>query len=188
MAAPNYVPVPTPDEKYYESPPRRNDSWRAERPGDLADGQPRGAGLGSQGPDQGYALKLVRRFEDRAVLRSGERWEDAAAGCVLVALKRASLFGRAPVVHDLEIAFRLFGYLDDPADDQLAELRAEAFDRVDNPHHYPEARRITDSVPEHTLRQTPAQIASAHERDWTTLIDADVLGGGHDGHTDHADH
>ena len=175
MAAPNYVPRPTDRAKYYESPPRRSDSWRAERPGDLSGGQPKGAGLGRQGPDQGYALKLVRQFEDRVVLRDGERWEDAAAGSVLVALKRASMFARAPVIHDLEIAFRIFGYLDDPADDELAALRAAAFDRVDNPHHYLEARRIIDAVPESTLRQTPQQVASAHERDWSALIDAESL-------------
>ena len=134
-----------------------------------------GAGLGRQGPDQGYALKLVRQFEDRVVLGDGERWEDAAAGCVLVALKRASMFGRAPVIHDLEIAFRIFGYLDEDVDDELAALRGDAFDRVDNPHHYLEARRIIDSVPESTLRQSPQQIASAHDRDWKALIDTDAL-------------
>ena len=182
MAAPNYVPRSASAEKYYESPPRRKDSWVAQRPAELAEGQPRGAGLGHQGPDQGYALKLVRGFEDKVALRSGERWEDAAAGCVLVALKRASLFGRAPVSHDLEIAFRVFGYLDDPADDELADLRAEAFDRVDNPHHYLEARRITDAVPEATLRQTPAQVASAHDRDWASLLDVAALSAGHGDH------
>ena len=143
------------------------------------------AGLGRQGPDQGYALKLVRQFEDRVVLRDGERWEDASAGCVLVALKRASMFGRAPVIHDLEIAFRIFGYLDDPADDDLVALRADAFDRVDNPHHYLEARRIIDSVPEDTLRQNPKQVAAAHDRDWSALIDTDALvPAGHDHHDD----
>lgn len=185
MAAPNYVPRQTDTAKYYESPPRRGDSWRAERPGDLTDGQPKGAGLGRQGPDQGYALKLVRSFEDRVVLTDGERWEDAAAGCVLVALKRASMFGRAPVIHDLEIAFRIFGFLDDPAADELVALRSDAFDRVDNPHHYLEARRIIDAVPDDTLRQTPKQVAAAHDRDWSSLIDVEALTpASHDHHAD----
>ncbi len=185
VAAPNYIPIPDAGPKYYESPPRRGESWRAERPGDIPDGLPSGNGLGNQGPDQGYALKLVKSFEDKVTLRAGERWEDAAAGCVLVALKRASLFGRAPVVHDLDIAFRIFGYLDDPAPDQLVELRAEAFDRVDNPHHYLEARRITDSVADDVLRKTPAQVEAAYERDWESLIDVVSLSPSHDaGHDD----
>jgi len=57
MAAPEYVPVkPMDDVRAYESPPRRPDPWKAVRPGDLHGSQPRGDGLGSPGPDQGYAL------------------------------------------------------------------------------------------------------------------------------------
>jgi hypothetical protein len=170
VAAPNYVPVTSSTSKYYESPPRRGESWLAERPGDIPDGQPGGEGLGNQGPDQGYALKLVKRFEDVVHLRSGERWEDASAGAVVVALKRASLFGRAPVQHDLEIAFRVWGFLDETVATELVVARREMFDRVDNPHHYLEARRIAEAVPVSTLRVTPAAVASKYDKDWTSLI------------------
>lgn len=185
MAAPNYVPTGPGHEKYYESPPRRRDSWRAERPGDIPDHWPEGPGLGNQGPDQGYALRLVHLYEDRVHLKAGERWEDAAAGCVQVALKRASAFGRAPVVHDLEVAFRIFGFLDEAPANDLVTLRAEAFDQVANPHHYLEARRIADSVSEEVLRQPPSLIERLHGTNWSSLIDVDVLltsvaGGAHD--------
>ena len=175
VAAPNYVPAKHGHSRYYESPPRRGDSWRADRPGDIPGGVPDGRGLGRQGPDQGYALKLVRQFEDKVHLASGERWEDAAAGAVLVALKRASLFGRAPVRHDLEIAFRVWGFLDDLTDDDLVELRKDLFDRVDNPHHYLEGRRIVDATPESTLRADVATVESVHARDWRELIDIAAL-------------
>lgn len=176
VSAPNHVPQKPSSDKYYESPPRRSDSWRAERPGDLVDGQPVGTGFGSQGPDQGYALKLVKQFEDRVNLVDGERWADAAAGCVLVGLKRASLFGRAPVNHDLDIAFRVWGFLDDEPADALVALRKRAFARVDNgAHHYLECRRITDAVPADVLRQTPKLIETAHGQDWSALIDTDVF-------------
>jgi len=170
VAAPNYVPISSTKAKYYESPPRRGESWLAQRPGDIPGGLPGGEGLGNQGPDQGYALKLVKHFKDEVHLRSGERWEDAAAGAVVVALKRASLFGRAPVRHDLDIAFRVWGFLDETVPTELVEQRRDMFDRVDNPHHYLEARRIAEAVPESTLRQTPAAIAAAYAKDWTSLL------------------
>ena len=50
-----------------------------------ADSEPQaGPGMGHQGPDQGYALKLAQRFAGRLVLAGGERrttrWPDAAPG------------------------------------------------------------------------------------------------------------
>ena len=111
MAAPNYVPVTLVDQPRQDEPPKPPDSWWAVRPGDLVAGQPVGPKLGRQGPDQGYALTLARRFDDKLYVFEGENKEDAVAGCVAVALKRASLFGRAPVIHDLDLAFRLFGFV-----------------------------------------------------------------------------
>ncbi len=174
MAAPDHVQIRS-QAKYYESPPSGRPSWWADRPGEISEGIEPGPGLGCQGPDQGYALKLVGRFEDRVRLGDGERWEDAAAGCVCVGLKRASLFGRAPVIHDLEIAFRIWGFLDESVDAELAELRRPLFARVDNPHHYLELRRIIDAVPAEELVSTPDAVARAHETNWKSLIDVDGL-------------
>ena len=65
MAAPDYVPNDTAvADRHYVSPPRRPQPWVADRPAELTNGQPTGAGLGIPGPDQGYALRLARRFED----------------------------------------------------------------------------------------------------------------------------
>src|SRR5690606_35188820 len=119
MAAPEYVPQPKDDApRTYESPPWRPESWFADRPADLDGPQPYGPRLGYPGPDQGYALKLARRFEGKLVLTPGEDEEDAIIGCVEVANKRASLFGRAPIVHDLTVAFALWGFLSE-ADPEL---------------------------------------------------------------------
>ena len=66
VAAPDYVPTrPTDRPRRYESPPRRGNSWSPDRPADLLEGQPAGERLGSQGPDQGYALTLVHQFEGK---------------------------------------------------------------------------------------------------------------------------
>lgn len=170
MAAPEYVPQ-TPDQavRDYESPPRRPDSWRASRPGDIPAGSPRGDRFGAPGPDQGYIYVLARRFEGQLQLASDEREEDAIVGCIGVALKRASLFGRAPVLHDLTVALTAWGYLGDAAPDLIA-FRQPLFEEVANPHHYAEQRRVVDLVPEDTLRRSPQEVAEAHRSDWRRLL------------------
>ena len=51
-----------------------------------------------------------------------EHAEDVIAGCVAVATRRASMFRRAPVIHDLDIAFTVWGYLDPSPPADLVEL------------------------------------------------------------------
>ncbi|MDQ4098264.1 MAG: hypothetical protein M3144_10400 [Actinomycetota bacterium] len=174
VAAPDYVPVTYANQprKSLALPPGRR--WKAERPGDLLRGQPKGPGLGAPGPDQGYALALVDRFHDDLRLAEGEHGEDAIAGCVAVALRRASLYGRAPVVHDLELAFGAFGYLDEaPAD--LVEWRRSRF--LGAAHDYWIQRAVADGMPETTLRMTPADIRS-RLGEWRTLLAVEVGAGG----------
>jgi hypothetical protein len=171
MSAPEFVPRAviggTPS---YESPPRRPDSWLAVRPGDLAGSrQPAGPLLGVQGPDQGYALTLARRLRDQLVLADGERADDAIAGCLGIALRRAALFGRAPVIDDLRLAFNLFGFLDADPPADLDEFRRPRFAGLNSSHHYAEARELANLVPESTLRMTPDQVA-ARRGDWRTLL------------------
>jgi hypothetical protein len=176
MAAPEFVPVrPLDDVRAYSSPPRRPTSWWAHRPGDLESRQPTGAGLGSPGPDQGYAYVLARRFDDRLVLADGEHHDDVVQGCFLVALKRASLFGRAPVIHDLTVAFTVWGFLDDPAPADLVAVRKRAFEGAANPNHYLEQRRIVDAVPSETLRLQPTTVTERHRADWRSLLDLEEL-------------
>ena len=173
MAAPEYVPVkPMDDVRSYESPPRRPDPWKADRPGDLVGAQPTGDRLGNQGPDQGYALKLANEvFEPR--LKTGDvDVHDAIAGCVPIALKRASIFGRAPIAHDLRLAFALFGFLEEEPPRPLAELRRRIFAGVSHPHHYGEARAIVDAVPESTLRLAHDEV---NPTDWRELLDLERL-------------
>jgi len=132
MSAPSHVPSRPNQPKAYTSPPRRAGSWRANRPGDVVGApQPRGAALGNQGPDQGYVMKLAKGFADQLVLSPGEHAADAVEGACTVALRRASLFGRAPMRDDIEIAFTLFGYLAE-APTELIAHRRESFDEV---HH-----------------------------------------------------
>jgi hypothetical protein len=173
MAAPEYVPVELGRElRSYESPPRKPDPWYPARPGELSGPQPRGELLGYPGPDQGYVLVLARRFEGKLTLADGEREADAIAGCIGVALRRASLFGRAPVVHDLSVAFAVWGFASD-APTELVEARRPLFAEVANPLHYGDQRRIADLVRESALRLGPAEARAQHARDWRSLLNLD---------------
>ncbi len=172
MAAPDYVPRdPLGAPRAYRSNPRRPESWIADRPGEVVDGgQPRGDGLGSPGPDLGYALLLARTIDDRLVLAPGESREDAVAGLVAIAMRRSSLFGRAPVIHDLTVAATIWGLLDEDPDPELLARRRQHFAGVANQHHYPELRDLVDSVPEATLRRTPDQVRSDHAGGWRPAL------------------
>jgi hypothetical protein len=171
MAQPEYVPA-DPKTRVSERLPTPL-AWKADRPGEVVHhgGQPTGDRFGTAGPDQGYALKLARRWEDKLVMAPGEHREDAVVGCVAVALKRAALFMRAPVTYDLEAAFALYGYLADaPAD--LVAFRQPRFESC--AHDYNQVRDIVDGVPEPTLRLTPADVTSGvASGGWKALLGVD---------------
>jgi hypothetical protein len=172
MAAPEYVPLrPGRTDKAYESPPRRPDSWLADRPGEIVDdgAQPEGRDLGYQGPDQGFALKLANAQRDKLQLTDREHADDALTGCVAVAMRRASIYGRAPMIYDITLALELFGFLDDAAPEELVAWRKPVFEELANPHHYFEVRRLVAQVPESTLRMTPAEV-KVRRADWRTLL------------------
>lgn len=170
MSQPQNVPSKPLSPAHYSSPPRRDRVWRANRPGDVfATGQPEGDLFGSQGPDQGYALKLANSMVDELQLTPGEHADDVVAGCVAVGLKRASAFGRAPTVHDIRGAFAVFGFLG-TADTELVELRRTLFEEVAHPHHYAERRAIADAVPMDFLRQPHKQILE-QAGDWRTVLE-----------------
>lgn len=174
MAAPEYVPVDQLAPKYYASPPRRAGSWLAERPGELDAEQPDGPTMGRQGPDQGFAIKIARGFADEIHLAGGEHLDDVTAGTVAIGLKRASLYSRAPVRHDIEIALRLWGYLDTDPPAALLATRREYFEGVGHFHHYLELRQLVDAVPEASLLVTPAQAADRYRAGWDAQLDLDA--------------
>jgi hypothetical protein len=174
MAAPRFAPVsPVDDARGYESPAHVPGAWVADRPGDIKGFQPEGGRLGYQGPDQGFALKIAKGFRDRIVVSPGEGIDDAVRGCLGIALRRASMFSRAPTVHDLTVAFTMWGFLDQSPPVELVELRRSLFEGVGNVvHHYDEARALVDMVPEGTLRMTHQQIAGAYPARWRELVGA----------------
>jgi len=172
MAAPKFSPVDqTEPVRGYESPDHVPDSWTPTRPGEIEGFQPEGPSLGSQGPDQGFALRIAAMLRPKVQVAAGENVDDAIRGCLGVALRRASLFSRAPVVHDLTIAFIIWGFYDQSPPPELLELRREKFEGLRLVgHHYAEARAVVDMVPEATLRMTPGAVTSAYPGEWRSLL------------------
>jgi len=172
MAAPQYVPVPTNDKaRAYGSPDYVPGTWRSDRPADLEGRQPSGLRLGSQGPDQGFALVLAERLRPAIQVQAGESVDDVLWGGLGVALRRASLFGRAPVIFDLTVAFTIFGFLDPSPPADLVAYRRPLFEGVRQVgHHYAEARAIADSVPEATLRVPHDQIKAGYPAGWKEFL------------------
>lgn len=171
MTQPSFVPVVEADQvrrAYQLSVPS---IWTQSRPSELrGTHQPSGPRLGTQGPDQGFALKLARRFEDRIVLEPDESAEDAMAGCTAVAMRRAARFGRAPVIYDLAFAFTLWGYLGGAPRDLVNE-RVPLFRSA--AHHYLARRAIADRVTEDALRLSPEAVAD-QLAEWRALMVASV--------------
>jgi hypothetical protein len=83
------------------------------------------------------------------------------------------MFSRAPVVHDLTIAFTVWGYLDPNPPTELVALRQRMFDGIAHgPHSYDDRRAIADQVPDTTLRMTPQQVQAAYPGRWRDLVGA----------------
>jgi len=172
MSAPKFTSLePTDAPRYYESPDHVPSSWSPDRPGDINGFQPLGDRLGRPGPDQGFAIKIANSLRPDLHLQPGENIDDIVRGCLGVALKRASLFSRAPVVHDLTIAFTVWGFFDDNPPTDLVSMRTPMFEGLRHVgHHYTESRMIADRVPESTLRLTPAQVTDRFPGEWRGLL------------------
>lgn len=171
MAAPRYAPAPALDRaRVYSSPDVAPDSWVPDRPAEIEGSQPRGERLGWQGPDQGYVLTLAARIRNQVELAPGESADDALRGCAAIALRRASMYGRAPVMADLRVALGIWGFLHDSPPTELVSARKVLFEGLGHgAHHYAECRSLVDIVPESTLRMTPDQVLAAMPGSWREL-------------------
>jgi hypothetical protein len=116
---------------------------------------------------------LAERLRPQVVVQIGESVEDALRGSLNIALRRAALYGRAPVIHDLRLALTMWGWLDADPPADLVQQRRPLFEGVGNAvHHYSEGRRLADLVPESTLRLTPEQVADRWRSEWRQLTGA----------------
>ena len=168
MGQPDYVPLSSADRVRPTDrlPPAKR--WYQDRPAEITGPQvPTGRRRGIPGPDQGYGMMLAEQFEDQLQLEEGERPDDVIPGCLGVGLRRAALFGRAPVKADMEFAFTLWGFLGG-APPELVELRKPLFQGTAKA--YLDQRAIVDHVAESTLRLTPEQVREHLASDWQSLF------------------
>jgi hypothetical protein len=156
VSQPPYVPLRNTDRVRPSAllPPPA--AWRQDRPAEqISLLPPTGPRFGTTGPDLGYGLKLAHRLADRLELAAGEHREDAVAGSFGCGAKRSAVFGRAPVIHDMEWAYVLWGYLGNgPL--ELVTWRTLLFRGA--AEHYWDQREIVDAVRMETFRLTPAQV------------------------------
>lgn len=156
MTQPDHVPTQATDRIRPSALLPAPKQWYLDRPGEQVSlSPPTGPRFGSTGPDLGYGLKLARLLEDRLELTEGEHREDAVAGGFACGAKRASRFGRAPVIYDMQWAFNLWGFMGGAPED-LIEWRKPLFRGA--AEHYWDQREIVDAVKIEAFRLTPAQV------------------------------
>ena len=155
MTQPTFVPITEADQVRPALHLHVPGSWTTTRPAELRSPTAlRGRGVGTPGPDAGFALRLASRSAHDLKLTEGESEHDILVGCALVAARRAALFGRAPSTYDVQLALALWGFLVD-VPQELALARRQAFAGVS--HDYAAQRALVDSVPEELLRLSPAE-------------------------------
>jgi hypothetical protein len=168
MAQPSFVPITEADQvrgaRRLSVPAR----WLSDRPADLQGAtRPSGTSHGTPGPDQGFALRVARRFEDRLKLNPGEDHEDVLHGAAVLASKRAGLLGRAPCVYDLDAAFALFGFLVADPPKALVTERRRMFASASR--DYVVQRALVDAVPDESLLLAADEL-SARVGEWQALL------------------
>lgn len=125
------------------------ESWVADRPGD-DDSKLNGAGelFGNAGPNVGYAYTLVARVFDSLVLNSAEHHHDVEPLVAEIAMKRASHFGRAPIMKDVDCAVHLLGLGSELDPEETKKRVLLVHDCGHNEH---KRRKIVNSIPDELL-------------------------------------
>lgn len=170
MTQPEYVPLSLGDKvRRTETLPPAG-PWLPVRPGDLVGpDRPSGGMFGTPGPDSGYGLKLAKTVIAGLRLPADEDHDDALAGLFAVGTKRSSIFGRAPIIHDFQLAAILLGFwVGAPAG--LVEMRKQLLAGAG--HDYTHAREVAAKIPEATLRMKPESVPERLANDWRSLFNA----------------
>lgn len=132
--------------------PDASKRWRPEqRPGVITAPAmvPRGEGFGTPGPDTGWAITLISRADIPGLSEGMVKVLAALMGA------RASSFGRAPTLEDLEVA-RLVCGMDPALPDELRRRARRWVEAV--PHERPPGRTALSEVGLDVLRETPAVV------------------------------
>jgi hypothetical protein len=168
MAQPTFVPITEADQVRAARRLSVPSRWVADRPADLSGPtRPVGTRFGTPGPDQGFALRLARRFEERLQLTTEESVDDVLYGAALLASKRAGLLGRAPCIYDLDATLALFGFLVAAPPPELVGVRRALF--ASTSRDYVAQRALVDAVPDETLLLGASEL-TARLGEWRALL------------------
>jgi hypothetical protein len=113
---------------------------------------PSGDGFGSPGPDAGFAKTLISRAE------IGDRSPELEAVLAAIMTTRASSFGRAPTVGDLEAAMAMCGIGGGDVPDWVHE-RCEHWMHAIS-HDKPKGKTAVSELDRDLLRMKPEEIRS----------------------------
>lgn len=122
---------------------------------------PWGGAYGTTGPDTGYALRLIKQRHLHLV--RGEHHHNAEAAVAAIAAARASHFGRAPILADIDVAAILLGYDREGADPDRTARVEEARKRwvANISHDAGKERDLVASIPLEVLAMTPDSVRTA---------------------------
>lgn len=135
--------------------------WSNPRSGKITSSDANESLMGSAGPSGGFALKLVHEQLAKMVMSDDEEAADIAIGLGVLVSKRASIFGRSPIIFDVHFFEVLFG-LDGTQDQSLIEFRKMFFRGA--AHSYLVQRQLADAVPESTLRLSQGALEAQIDR------------------------
>ena len=115
-------------------------------------------------------MALAARVRPKLVLSDSERADDALTACTAVAMRRASMFGRAPVIRDIHVAVTIWGFVDPAPPAELVALRRPLFEGAAEPEHYDAVRAIVDMVPDATLWMATVEVQDSYPSRWRELL------------------
>lgn len=143
-------------------------SWKASRPGyvGLAKRKETDMLLGNAGPNVGYAMKLSHRQSGEFFLVDHENRHDVEILIAEIAMRRASNFGRAPMIDDIHFATHLLGYDDTPTQGEEKWRPALVNGCGHNEHR---RRIIVNSIPQPIIEGEKGQLHEAISGWWEKL-------------------
>ena len=153
MTQPDYVPVASGSQLREVESLAIAEGWTPSRPSELAplkvSAVEQGTMLGTPSPDSGFALKLARIRVHKLELAEGEHGEDVERAVAAIAIKRAALFSRAPVIYDVDFAIALLGYDESDIPAEVLAHRKSVISGVS--HDYFKMRRLLEAIGPETL-------------------------------------
>ena len=122
VTQPSFVPVTTAQEVRPSLATSTPELGRSPKAG-LQRSVPKGRGLGTPGPDGGFALSLVAKALHDFNLDPSENHHDVEAALAALVSVRAGAAGRGPCRSDVEAIADLFGYRTTASADVVARRR-----------------------------------------------------------------